>query len=401
MKKQLLKITSLSILASSLLYGGGYRIPETSVNSLALSSANVANSKGADAAYYNPANMAFMGDAQEIDMSLMYIGLDPTNFKGSGTQAGVDIDAKSETFLVPSLNYVSSKFNDFRFGFSMVVPGGLTKRWSDSPALDSAEEFSLTVIEMNPSVSYKLNDKLSLGFGLRALYSEGVVKSSSSASRDMEGNSIDFGYNIALAYKPTDTMDVALTYRSNVDLSEEGNAKLYIGDAKVYDGGASVSVPIPAVLNVAFAYTLPTKTTVEFVYERSFWSSYETLDFDYKSDIPLIIQGPMDGAIAKDWEDVSAYRLGLTQQMDGYLLMAGVVYDETPIPEEKLSFELPDSNSLSVSFGGRYQLSEKLDIGASMLYSIRSKRDVDNDDIEGEFSNSDITLVSLGMGYKF
>jgi len=404
MKNKLIKLTTLSIVATSLAYAGGYRIPEISINSVALSSANIANSKGADASYYNPANMSFMNDQQAAEFNLMYVGLDPTNFSGSMSSTDstpVDIDSESETFLIPSLHYVSNEYDGFRYGFSLVVPGGLTKRWNDSPAVDYAEEFSLTVIELNPSVSYKVDETLALAFGLRALHSEGIVKSSSTASRSLEGDSWDFGYNLALSYKPTNDLDVALTYRSNVDLTEEGNAKLYIGDAKVYDGGASVTVPMPAVIDLAFAYTLPTKTTIEFVYERTFWSSYEDLDFEYKDSIPVLLQAPMDNAIPKDWEDTNTYRLGVTQKLENYSLMAGIVYDETPVPENRVSYELPDSDSVAVSFGGRYAIDEKLDIGMSMLYSIRDDRDINNNEIKGTFSNSNITLVSFGAGYKF
>lgn len=401
MKNHLIKITLLSSLVSSLVYGGGYRIPETSVNAVALSGANVANPTGADSSYYNPANMAFLEDSQALDVNLMYIGLDGTKFEGSGMQAGDNIKAKSENFIVPSLNYMSKKYENIRYGFSLVVPGGLTKRWDESPAVDKAKEFSLTVIELNPTVSYAVNNKLALAFGLRALYSEGIVKSSSTASRDLEGNSWDFGYNLALAYKPTDDLDIALTYRSNVDLTEEGNAKLYIGNAKVYDGGASVEVPLPATFDLAIAYTLPTKTTLEFVYERAFWSTYKNLDFNYEDTIPLAIQPSMDGAISKDWEDTNIYRFGITQKLEKYTLMAGIVYDETPVPDAKVSYELPDSDSVSVSIGGRYKMDKDLDLGMSVLYSIRDDRDVSNDEIQGTFSDSNIILVAFGAGYKF
>lgn len=56
------KIALSSIVASSLVMGAGYKIPETSTNSVALSGANIAHSQGADAAYDNPANMVFMDD---------------------------------------------------------------------------------------------------------------------------------------------------------------------------------------------------------------------------------------------------------------------------------------------------------------------------------------------------
>ncbi len=382
------------------LYGGGYKIPETSVNGVALSAANVAHSQGSDAAYYNPANMAFMEDTHSIEVDTMYVGLDATHFQGSGSMAGINIDAESEAFLIPSINYVSNEISGVRIGFSIAVPGGLTKRWKSSPAIRSAQEFSLSVVEINPTVAYPINDKLAIALGLRVLHSEGIVKSTYVVSRDMEGESWDFGYNLALSYKPTKEFDIAMTYRSNVDLTQEGTADLFTGNDLTYSGGATVTVPLPALLNVAFAYTLPTETTIEFVYERNFWSAYETLDFGYAGNIGNL-KPTFDDPIAKNWNDTNAFRLGVTQKLDALTLMAGMVIDETPVPDETVSFELPDSDSLSVSFGGRYQVNKEWNVGMAALYSMREERTVANDDITGEFSNSNVLIVSAGVEYKF
>ena len=403
MRNNLVKFTTLSLLASSAIYAGGYKIPEVSTNGVALSAANVAHVKSADAAYYNPANMIFMENEDAIEADLMVISLAPVNYKGSstGVHSGVDIDAQSETFFVPSINYVSAKLGEARVGLSISVPGGLSKRWSDTPAKDSAEEFTLQIVEINPTMAIPIGDRLSVAFGFRILHSEGIVKSSSSASRDMKGESFDFGYNLALAYKPTNNLEVGVTYRSKVDLTEDGNAKLYMGEAKVYDGGSSVSVPLPAFLNIAVAYTLESKTTIEVVYERNFWSAYNSLDFNYASPINPLLQPYFDATIAKDWSDTNAFRLGVTQELDGMSIMAGMVYDNTPVPDSTLSFELPDSNSLSVSLGGRYEINDNIDVGLSALYSMRDSRSVKNDHVDGEFSNSNVLIISAGLGYKF
>ena len=406
MKNKLLKLTALSLIASSAIYAAGYKIPETSLNAIALSAANVAHSNSADAAYYNPANMSFMKDENNLEMDLIVIGLEPTKFDGKGSVGGQWIDAnnisaESEIFYIPSTHFVSNKFGDFRYGLNIVVPGGLTKRWEVSPAKDKAEEFTLTVVELNPSVSYLVNDNLSIALGARVVHSEGIVKSASSASRDMEGDSLDFGYNLALAYKPTSALELAITYRSKVDLTQEGNAKLSIGNAKVYDGGSSVSVPLPALLNVAVAYTFKSKTTLEFVYEKNFWSAYKTLDFNYSSTIPAILHATMDKPKTKNWNDTNVYRLGITQELDEFTLMAGIVIDESPVPNETVSFELPDSDGIAVSFGGRYKLNEKMEIGLSALYLNKESRDVSNDDIDGTFESSKTYLISTGFSYKF
>ncbi len=397
------KVALISLVTACSLYGGGYKIPEVSTNGVALSAANVAHSHGADAAYYNPANMVFMEDGSSMEADLIYIGLDPVRFQGkvAGDSTNYDISAESETFFIPSLNFVSKKLgNNARVGLSVVVPGGLSKRWSEAPAKNKAEEFTLEVVEVNPTVAFEVSPKVAFAVGFRIVHTSGIVKSSAAVSRDMTGDTTDFGYNFALSYKPNKNFDVGVTYRSQVNLTVKGDAKLYSPAGLAYDGGATVTVPLPAALNLAVAYTLPSKTTVELVYERNFWSAYETLDFNYAGNIGNL-KPYFDDPIAKDWNDVNAYRLGITQEMDELTLMAGAVYDESPVPEETMGFELPDSNSLSLSLGVRYQINEKVNIGASALYSMRETRSENNDDIDGEFSNSNVLIASIGLGYKF
>jgi len=404
MKNQLLKITALSAITSSVLMASGYKIPETSMNSVALSGANIAHVKEADAAYDNPANMVFMGDNNHMEVNLMYIGTSGTKYKGSYAGEGsYDISAEEQTFIIPSLHYVSPSIGDIgaRFGLSMVVPGGLTREWKEQPAQATAEEFTLQIVEVNPTVALNITDEISAAIGFRVVHSSGVVKSSSAASRDMEGNSIDYGYNIALSYKPTNNIDIGVTYRSNIDLTIEGNAKLSIGDARVYNGGTSLTVPLPAALNLAAAYTFATKTTVEVVYEKTYWSTYEAIDFNYVSSIPSILVPSFDNPVPRNWKDSQSLRLGITQELENLTLMAGFVMDETPTPEKTLGYESPGSDSISMSFGTRYKINNTIDVGIGALYSMKEDRTVKNANIDGEFSNSNALLISAALGYKF
>jgi long-chain fatty acid transport protein len=404
------KTVLLSLLGSSLLLAGGYKIPETSLNSMALSAAYVANAHGADASYYNPANMAF-DSAHALEVDLSYISLSGIDFKGDVSGTDMDASSESEGFLVPSLHYVSPHVGNAAFGLSITVPGGLSKRWEVQPATTYAKEFTLQVVEINPTVAYKINDNLAVGGGLRVIHSSGIVKSQGTASRDMEGESWDFGYNFALSYKPTKALSLAATYRSNVDLTEVGSAKLYFpdnanysSDRKVYDDDASVTVPLPGALNLALAYTYESGTTVEFVYERTFWSAYSELDFGYVSSIGALTQN-FDDPIAKDWKDVNAFRLGVTQQYEKWTAMAAVAYDESPVPEKSLNFELPDSNAWLVSMGGRYQVDDSWNIGMSGLIDLKDSRSINGDEnevgINGEFSNAKAYLLTLGVEYTF
>jgi len=408
--KYLLAAGSLASLIPMQLMAGGYKIPENSINSMALSAAYVANAHGADAAYFNPAAMVFNEEGGSMEVNLTYIHLsaiDYTDMDGFAPSDSSDV----ERFLVPTFHYVSPKMGDYRFGLSVVSPGGLTKRW-DGTGKASTQQFTLKTIEINPSVAYEFNDKFSAGFGARMVYTMGKVKSKAyggALARDLEGDSYDFGYNLALHFKPTDDLALALTYRSKIDLTVEGDAHLVDGLSPQpdYNGDAEVAVPLPAALNLAAAYTFNDRTTVELVYERTYWSAYKELDFDYDNAL-VGVMSVFDTPIAKDWKDSDTYRIGVTHKLDNqWTLMAGYAYDKTPVPKSTVGFELPDSDAQLVSFGARYQYSDDLNVGFGLLYDKKetlkvARGTVPTDAVDNaKFEDASAFLLTVGMQYSF
>ena len=395
------KVT-LSVLVSATLIAGGYKIPENSINSVALSGANVANANGADAAYFNPAAMMRQENLNYLEIDTTYIHLTPVDFAGTTGS----YSSKAENFIVPAVHFVSKKLGDngARVGMSITAPAGLSKRWEAAVPKATAQEFTLQVIEFNPTVAFALSDTVDFGFGFRVLSTSGVVKVQGSVpfnySQNMTGSAIDYGYNLALNSHPIPELSLAMTYRSKVDLSVEGNADL---TSPLVNGNvpASVSVPVPAVLSLAGAYSFTTGTTLEFTYERTYWSAYKNLDFDYSIALPGGLGAAFDNPKPKNYEDTNTYRLGLTQKYDKWIAMAGIAYDETPVPESTLGYELPDSDAWIISLGGKYKMDEQWTLGLAGLVDIKKSRDVNNDAIDGEFSNAKAYLVTAGIEYKF
>jgi long-chain fatty acid transport protein len=390
----------------------GYRLPENSINSVALSGAYVATTRGADSSYYNPANMAFSENVNQIEGALTYINLAEIKYTDS-QKATLNSHSEEENLFAPSFFYSSKDYSGVRYGFSLTVPGGLSKRWESPYAKAFAEEFTLKIIELNPSVAYKVNSQFAIGGGLRLIYSEGITKSDATALgkpvvRDMEADTIEFGYNLALTYKPVSEVNVAATYRSNINLKEEGNAKLYLSGTKLYDGGASVEVPLPAVAALAVSYDFG-NTVVELEYDRTMWSEYKALDFEFKDTVPRALKAAFDDPKPREWEDTDAIRLGVTHQLNDKLtLMGGVATDDNPAPTEHIGFELPDSDAMLYSAGFNYKYSDILSFGASILYDSKDERTVSQGRsltnataIEGEFKDASATLITFGASYKF
>lgn len=400
--KNIGKVVAISAICAMSLEASGYKIPEQSLSAVALGAANVAAVKGADASYYNPANMAWMSSGYHLDLALTYINLPKVKFDGVAAPSFSPGTSKSETehFLLPTGHLVTKEYyENWRFGLSIVAPGGLSKRWDSAPGRGFAQDFTLKIIEVNPTAAYRVNDKFAVGFGLRAIYTDGVVKRDMDLSmyglgrdmRDMDGDSIDYGFNLALSFKPVEDITLAATYRSKVDLTVKGNAKRELPG---YNDKANVTIPLPAVLTLAAAKKF-NNTTIEAVYERVFWSKYKNLNFGYAD-------GFNGDNFPKNWKDVDTYRLGLTHEYNHKLtLMAGIGIDKNPAPEKTLGFELPDSDAMIYSAGFKYKITKDLDIGLAYLMSDKKSRTVKNDNIDGKFKDSAAHLVSTGISYRF
>lgn len=410
MKKTIAVTALAALLAGGSAWASGYRIPEQSVDSTAKAGANIASASSADASYFNPANMAWMAaDKWQVEGDLTYIHLPSITYTDNGP-AAYNGESEKENFLLPTVFMVSPDYHNFRFGFSVTAPYGLAKRWEQPYPQTFAQEYSLEVFDINPTLAYKLCDYFSIAAGPRLLYSSaqvvsnGVVSLSplATAARHMEGDTTELGWNVALSARPTKNMTLAATYRSEVDLDLEGDARLSTSASPtVVNTGGNVTVPAPAVLALSGAYTVD-KLTVELTWERTFWSEYENIAFQYDTALTGILYGAFGRPVAKNWDDSDSYRLGLSYALnDLWTLMAGFGYDKNPIPESTLLFDLPDSDAYLYSLGARYRVSKQMEVGVGYLYDDKKSRSVTNTRVDGTFTDSSAHLVTVGLTYSF
>lgn len=431
------------------IFASGFRIPEQSGDSVALAASNVATSFGADAMYYNPANIVFLDPRHHMTLSSAYLRTSVVHFQNDSTTHGsLNYDTKSRdgNFFIPGFHMVFPFISDrARAGVSVATPAGVTMRWDDSYPRSIAEIFQLKVVELNPSIAYMIRDDLSVGFGVRSIYARGKARNNVeklrisvdqgrgylSAGREIEGDSVDFGYNLALAYKPTENLSLAATYKSKINMTLEGNAKIqssveienekklmqipkfanliklykskYQGS---YDGHVDIDVPLPAVLTLGASYKYNDLTFL-FAYDRTFWSDLKEFDFNYSREIP--VSNLFDKPVEKDWHDTDTYRFGLAYDYSNRLrLMGGFAIDETAANSDKIRFELPDAKAYVYSLGANYKFTDSLEVTSAFLYQDRQKRRVEAKDdkvpfnnLVGYFGNSRITILNLSLNYTF
>ncbi|WP_455757766.1 OmpP1/FadL family transporter [Sulfurimonas sp.] len=388
------------LIFSSTLFSAGYQVPNNSVNSVALSTAYIANANGADSAYYNPANMVYNENNHEVELDATYVSLAQINYKS--TDGVYDIKSKPHTAILPAFHYTSNKLSDngIRVGFSMVTPYGLTREWENQPAISSAKKFELQTIELNPSLAIPINDKFSIGLGIRYLIAKGnvILDPATALYVDMKGDDEAFAYNIALSYKYSKELSLSATYRSDIMLNIEGDANVIIAGPS-YSTGASLKVAIPDNLILASAYTFNDTTTIEATFDMTFWSKVTETNFEYNDATAEAIFGR---TTPKKWHDTYAYRFGLTHKYNNILtLMGGIAYSTNAADEQYVSFSSPESDSMTYSIGTKYKINDSFKLGFAALYSENKSRSVTNTTVKGKLSDKSVYTLTAGASYKF
>lgn len=422
-------------LTASMALAAGYKMPEQSIDSIGLAASNIAKSFSPDVAYYNPANMLSLEDGLIIESMTSFIRFDSVEFKGESQNSYYSKQFKG---VAGAFHMLFPKQDRLRFGLSMAVPVGLEMRWANVPS-NVSRNFKLNVIELNPSLAYAINDKISIGGGLSLFYIKGKADGEFYSFkqlgfvpyRELKGDGWSYGYNLALAYKPTEDLSFGLTYRSKVKMDLKGDAKVagfrdlsqmplppaiaqdwasnlnYSGNAKVK------GLVIPATINLGVAYDITKDTTILAALERTFWSEFKGYDFDFsqkQARHAAMFNKAFDEPSIRNFKDSNVYRFGLNHKLNEKLrFMLGFAYDEGAAADDKSStFEVPDTKAYVYSFALAYSPIKNLELGLGYLYQHRKERSADVEIINGAtshengtFKKADIQIFGTSLKYKF
>lgn len=393
----------------------GFRITNQSLGAVGISGAHVAYTPGPDASYYNPANMVFLPDHWQLESSLTVLHLPEIEYTDSRGPL-FNGHSEEEFFYLPLIHLTTEKYGGVRYGFSLTYPYGLSKQWHQVYPKSLAEEFSLLTVEANPTIAFAVTEWLSVGGGIRFVYGKGEVKnaiegflSPLSMHSSLEGTDTNLGYNLAVSVRPTSKWTIGTTYRSEVRLDLNGDSDFSVsgGVFPPYQGKSEVSIHLPAVLSLATSYSWD-KLTVELGWDRTFWSSFDNLDFLYNPGVTGTPYALFDVILQKNWNDSDAYRLGLTYAWnDRWTSTFGVAYERTPVPASTLGFELPDSDAMMYCAGIRHRYSTNVEYGLSYMYyrtkarTIDAGSDANLSGIDGRFTDGGAHALTIGLIVTF
>ena len=413
MKKVLLSIVA----TCSLLNAGGYKVPEQSADSLGLAASNVAFSFGADAAYFNPANMMFLDGRHHVESTLGWFHIHSLDFK---TDSGKTYSSKKFDSLAGTFSFVSPElYENWKFGLALAVPAAVGISWEDPETAFTGKRFKLQVVELNPTVAYRINDKLAIAVGARGVYTKGKIASDFGVGyREIQGDAINYGYNVALTYRPIEELSFAVTYRSKVNLELKGHTDADFKGPLApisYHGKTKVEIPLPAQLVLATGYKF-SDFTLLLAFERTYWSKFKDYDFEFGDKTAAHTNPPfggffkamMDDPVVKNAKDSNTYRIGLAYDVNEKLrLMAGFSYDEDITSSNHTGLELPNTTSKAYTAGLNYKFTDNLEVAFGYVYQHRDKKRATDiatstrTKMSGEFDSGKIQIVGTTFKYTF
>ncbi len=372
-------------------------------------------SDSSEVVFFNPAGMSFLEDDKLLTAGITLI--DSTiKYQNTDTNAEAETDSPLGT---PMNAYYTQKYNEqIAWGLGVYTPYGNSVKWpTDWAGSHLVNEIELKSIYFQPTISYKVNDQFSVGFGLN--YVNGLVEFNRNLDTSLvdsngdrsnvtieESGVDDWGYNLGLQFKPNEKMSLGFSYRSKVELEARG------GDADFDDIPTSLSTSfvdtkfdadlvLPAELTIGMTYQLNPKTLLAVDINRAYWNEYESLDIEFEND--SMPAGTNPSINPRNYKDSNIYRVGIQHQLDDELVLrAGIYLDETPVPSNYVTPETARNDALGLTAGLSYRVSENMELDGSLLIIRHDEFDgeYEPENFEGEWQPSAVA-IGFGLNYTF
>ena len=346
---------AMVLLFSSTAFASGFAVKDQGTKAMSLANAFTGVADDTTAAWYNPAALVFQDGVSVTAGGQVVI---PTVDYTAPNGTGYSMDNKNH--VIP-FGYVSYNLEDspLAFGLAVNAPFGLSTDWTSSgapfskllnPGLVSGSlTFSeIKLINVNPSVAYKINENLSIAAGV--MYFDTTNVAFDNAGVTQHGNGTGWGGNAAIFYK-SDSFNAGLTYRSRVKVDIAGTATGIGGLASI---GKSALIGVTSTVNTSFTTPDMVSGGISFHPAGSIlvsaqvdwvnWKTFDQLDFTYGTSALNAVTGASK-TVQEKWKAVTSFSLGTEWSFQEDMhLRAGYSFDPTPVNAADFSPRIADND---------------------------------------------------------
>lgn len=457
--KRLLFLVLVSLCAP-VVFAEGYQVNVQSTKQTAMGHVGAGMKLGAESMHFNPAGLAFLDKTFDLSMGVAAVKANAKYKKG-------DYSEKTDNpFSTPVYAYAGFKiYDNFSAGLSLTTPYGSSLKWpKDWRGSNLIQDIALKSFVLQPTFSYKITPKLSVGAGLqlavgnvnlsRALFSpaefqdlgnklnaglpegplrdqivglirkyDGVVP----VSATLDGKAkLGVGFNLGVMYDVSDKVTLGLSYRSRIKMKvKSGEAELNyvhpnveqlfmtLTELKVLvippmnQGTFKAELPLPSNTTLGVSYRPTDRWELAMDIQYVGWSAYDSLNVQFTQNV---LNGYSIRA-EKNYKNTVIARVGgeyhATERLD---VRMGLYFDQSPIRKKNYNPETPGMNKLGMSTGFSFAPIENFQIDFAFLYIQGFSRDGSytlknsvtgaTETFSGRYSSNAYT-ASLGLAYKF
>jgi long-chain fatty acid transport protein len=350
-KKVLVCLCSIFLFISSL-WAGGWNNTLMGCRAFAIGGAFVAIADDPTAIFHNPAGLVYQENA--FNLSIDGFNISPTHEYITVDGSRVESHYKSS---LPQffLTYRTSEKMTIGLGFYIPYAGGGVD-WEEG-VLSHPLKSTIGIYSLTPTLSYKLSEKLSVGFNLN--FYGGVMKIQTEdettgypVSIEEKGSAVSAGFG--LLFKPSERIRIGLGVRGPTRMVLKGETVVSLTEPLplqiVRDSETSFSLPWD--IELGFSYLVSENFLFSTSAQYTMWSVLDKVE--------KIIKDPVGGDIYEeqrlDFGNILILRAGFEYFVSGgVILRGGLGYDRYATPSDCLDITNIDVDKFTIIGGIGYR----------------------------------------------
>jgi long-chain fatty acid transport protein len=404
-------------LTPALALASGFQLIEQNASSLGNAYAgSAAVADNASTVHFNPAGMTALSPRE---FSLGLGAVRPSfKFRDRGSQTGFLGGSTGDAghwAAVPNAYLSWALSQDLYLGVGFGAPFGLATEYDDGWAgAAQSVEFDIKTYNLNPSIAYRLNDRVSIGFGINwqrmeAKYERAISVAAPALAASqaiLDADSSAWGWNAGVLFRLSDATRLGLSYRSAIEHELEGDLEIRGPVAgtnpALASGDARTKVELPDTFILSIAHRLDSRWELLGDLSWTGWSSIEQVNITRTSGV---LTGTTVQTLDAQFRDTWRVALGATYQYDeAWKFRFGVAYDQSPVRDkERRLVALPDNNRTWVTLGMQWKpnRASALDVGLAYIHLPNTRIDSNQVDanpalnrgrVTGEYDSSGLLL---------
>ena len=359
---------------------------------------------------FNPGAVSFLDTARGFSVGGNFIFARTSYLETFPGNYMANTEHRTATPFTLYAVYKFDKTDNWNLSLGIYNPFGNKIQWKDDwKGQFLVREMNFKMLFIQPTLSYKLNDKWGVGIGF--IHATGNFRLRKAIAiqdtagiygeEQLKGKAHGTGMNAGIYFKAGKKLSIGIDYRSAVTARiKDGTADFTVAPSLATDftnTKFSTQVNLPQVISLGFGYVVNNKMKLAIDINYTGWRSYDSLSIDYAENTNTII----DSHSARKYENSFTFRIGTQYLLNTkWTLRLGTYYDLSPVKNGYSTPELPDADKLGITAGATFNITKKMHVDASLVYIEGMKRTDTN--MQSQFGGTYKTkTVVPGISFEY